>query len=76
MGVPEDKSCGVSMPVRAVPYRHQRDAFLFACGMFGILPEKRKIESQGVALLMEMGTGKTRYGKDTAGSGGGSPFYP
>ena len=59
MGVPEDKSCGVSMPVRAVPYRHQRDAFLFACGMFGILPEKRKIESQGVALLMEMGTGKT-----------------
>lgn len=59
MGVPEDKGSGVSMPIRAVPYRHQRDAFLFACGMFGILPEKKETESQGVALLMEMGTGKT-----------------
>ena len=50
------------MPVKAVPYHHQMEAFRFACGLFGILPESEKppgMESGGCALLMEMGTGKT-----------------
>ena len=59
MDAPEKLSPDLPMPIRAVPYRHQREAFLFACGMFGILPDKTEMESRGVALLMEMGTGKT-----------------
>ena len=26
------------MPIKAVPYHHQMEAFRFACGLFGILP--------------------------------------
>lgn len=59
MDAPEKMSPDLPMPIRTVPYRHQREAFFFACGMFGILPDKTEMESQGVALLMEMGTGKT-----------------
>ena len=44
------------MPVKAKPYAHQYKAFEFACTKFGILPGEF---SSGVALLMEMGTGKT-----------------
>ena len=29
----------IEMPIRAAPYRHQQAAFLFACGLFGLLPE-------------------------------------
>lgn len=47
----------LTMPVRAIPYRHQREAFDFVCGLFGLIPAKRR--SHGAALLMEMGTGKT-----------------
>lgn len=46
----------IPMPVKAKPYAHQYKAFEFACTKFGILPGKF---SSGVALLMEMGTGKT-----------------
>lgn len=44
------------MSVKAKPYAHQYKAFEFACAKFGILPGEF---SSGVALLMEMGTGKT-----------------
>ncbi|WP_371298948.1 DEAD/DEAH box helicase [Schaedlerella sp.] len=48
---------GLEMPIHAVPYRHQREAFEFVMGLFGLLPSKKR--SSGAALLMEMGTGKT-----------------
>jgi len=41
------------MPIRAAPYRHQREAFTFATRLF------TEDASPGAALLMEMGTGKT-----------------
>ena len=57
------------MPIKAVPYHHQMEAFRFACGLFGILPGEGKESGSrdapprqpgaGCALLMEMGTGKT-----------------
>ena len=57
------------MPIKAVPYHHQMEAFRFACGLFGILPGAGKESGSrdapprqpgaGCALLMEMGTGKT-----------------
>lgn len=45
------------MPVKARPYYHQSQAFDFACEKFGLTASH--ISSNGVALLMEMGTGKT-----------------
>ena len=47
----------IPMPVKARPYAHQYKAFDFACEKFGLLPSSSR--SNGVALLMEMGTGKT-----------------
>ncbi len=47
----------IPMPVKVIPYDHQRKAFHFACQKFGLLPGSDF--SPGVALLMEMGTGKT-----------------
>lgn len=47
----------IPMPVKAKPYAHQYNAFEFACKKFGLLPSQS--HSNGVALLMEMGTGKT-----------------
>ena len=47
----------LTMPIKAVPYDHQRKAFEFACLKFGLLGAEQS--SNGVALLMEMGTGKT-----------------
>ena len=46
------------MPIRARPYDHQRRAFSFACQMFGLTGHDPPT-SRGVALLMEMGTGKS-----------------
>ena len=46
------------MPVRAHPYDHQQRAYEFACRQFG-LTGCDPPSSRGVALLMEMGTGKT-----------------
>ena len=45
------------MPVKVKPYKHQQEAFDFACRRFGILPTD--FRSRGVALLMEMGCGKS-----------------
>ncbi len=45
------------MPVKARPYFHQVQAFDFACEKFGLTTPVRT--SWGIALLMEMGTGKT-----------------
>jgi len=45
------------MPIKAAPYKHQREAFELACRLFGLAGERTI--SQGAALLMEMGTGKT-----------------
>jgi SNF2 family DNA or RNA helicase len=47
----------LSMPIAVKPYLHQQQAFDFACMRFGLLPSD--FRSNGVALLMEMGTGKT-----------------
>ena len=46
------------MPVKAHPYDHQQRAYEFACRSFG-LTGRNPPPSRGVALLMEMGTGKT-----------------
>ena len=45
------------MPVKVRPYAHQQAAFDFTCRLFGLLPSET--HSRGVALLMEMGCGKT-----------------
>ena len=45
------------MPIKARPYTHQRNAYEFACMKFGL--GSAPMSSRGVALLMEMGTGKT-----------------
>lgn len=47
-----------SMPIKAIPYQHQIKAYDFVCDKFGLSPQ-REAESNGTALLMEMGTGKT-----------------
>lgn len=46
------------MPLKAKPYLHQQQAFDFVCEKFGLLPSLSN-RSRGVALLMEMGCGKT-----------------
>ena len=46
------------MPIKAHPYEHQRQAFEFACRLFGLTGHDPPT-SRGVALLMEMGTGKS-----------------
>jgi len=45
------------MPIKVKPFNHQQRAFDFACKKFGLLDFKQT--SQGVAMLMEMGCGKT-----------------
>lgn len=45
------------MPINVIPYKHQVQAFEFACKLFGLLPSD--FHSGGVALLMEQGCGKT-----------------
>lgn len=45
------------IPVRAKLYDHQKAAVTFACRLFGVFPST--VKSPGVALLMEMGTGKS-----------------
>lgn len=47
----------LKIPIKANLYQHQQNACRFACERFGILPSK--VNSNGVALLMEMGCGKT-----------------
>ena len=59
----EESGLALPMSVKATPYRHQQEAFGFVCRSFGLLPEPGDmppaIKSNGCALLMEMGTGKT-----------------
>lgn len=63
MNTHEELGAGLSMPIRAKPYRHQREAFCFVCGLFGLplggAGEAPEPKSPGAALLMEMGTGKS-----------------
>lgn len=47
----------LKIPIKANLYQHQQNACQFACERFGILPSE--VHSNGVALLMEMGCGKT-----------------
>lgn len=54
------------MPVKAKPYQHQYNAFNFACRKFGLLPTTSK--SSGVALLLDMGLGKTLTSIGIAGA--------
>jgi len=45
-----------SMPIRAAPYKHQREAFDFACRLFGLTGGGDVVLiSRGCAYLMEMG---------------------
>lgn len=53
------------MPIKVPPFAHQQRAFDFACGKFGINGTK---VSGGVALLMEMGTGKSLTALAVAGT--------
>ncbi len=34
-----------TMPIRAAPYRHQREAFAFACRLFGLIRDDNHPES-------------------------------
>ena len=36
MGVHEENR--PALPIKATPYRHQMEAYRFACGLFGLLP--------------------------------------
>lgn len=54
----EKAAYALEMPViNVTPYDHQKRAFKFICNTFGLLDGDMK--SNGAALLMEMGTGKT-----------------
>jgi len=48
----------ISKLIKAAPYRHQVNAFNFVCSKFGLITSDRA-SSNGAALLMEMGLGKT-----------------
>ena len=56
----------LTMPIKATPYQHQKEAYLFTLGLFGLLPAA--FQSRGAALLMEMGTGKTLTSIGIAGT--------
>lgn len=47
------------MPLKVKPYEHQVRAFKFACELLGAMPSEGNLTSTGVALLCEMGCGKT-----------------
>jgi SNF2 family DNA or RNA helicase len=57
----------ISKLIKAAPYRHQVNAFNFVCSKFGLITSDRA-SSNGVALLMEMGTGKTLTAIAVAGT--------
>lgn len=61
----QDNPCP-PMPIKAIPYQHQQDAYSFSRRIFGL--DSGKPLSQGIALLMEMGTGKTITSVAIAGS--------
>jgi hypothetical protein len=45
----------IKMPIRAAPYRHQREAFELAMHLFGAEGGDAPPISSGCAYLMEMG---------------------
>lgn len=55
----------IYMPIRAHPYDHQRRAFAFACRVLGI--DDPETAGGGVALLLEMGCGKSLIAVAIAG---------
>lgn len=61
-----DENFSLSMPVKITPYSHQYKAFKFACEKF--ISSSENTKSKGVALLMEMGTGKTLTSIGIAGA--------
>ena len=45
-----------AMPIRATPYKHQREAFELACRLFGLVEGgDAPPVSRGCSYLMEMG---------------------
>lgn len=54
------------MPVKLRPYYHQQAGYDFACRMFGLADGHKRAD--GIALLMEMGTGKTLLSIGIAGA--------
>lgn len=38
---------GMRLPIRAAPYRHQVEAFLFVCEMFGLLDTEVRKKNDG-----------------------------
>lgn len=54
------------MPITVPPYDHQQRGYEFTLGLFGMLPSQ--IHSNGAALLMEMGTGKSLTSIGVAGT--------
>lgn len=56
----------LKMPINAVPFKHQQEAFEFAARLFGLLPSE--FHSGGTALLMEQGCGKTITSVGIAGA--------
>jgi SNF2 family DNA or RNA helicase len=57
----------INMPIKVTPYQHQKTAFHFTCGNFGLTAPYRII-SHGTALLIEMGLGKTLIAIAVAGA--------
>ena len=55
----------LAMPIKAKPYKHQVDAFNYVCELFGLTTYEEA--SNGAALLMEMGCGKSLVGLAIAG---------
>nr|WP_307989857.1 DEAD/DEAH box helicase [uncultured Niameybacter sp.] len=53
----KDMNLPMPIPIHVKPYLHQQQAFNFACKQFGLLDNEQM--SRGIALLMEMGTGKS-----------------
>ena len=53
------------MPIKATLYDHQRRAIWYICRMYGLIDGVTR--SRGVALLMEMGTGKSLVAIATIG---------
>lgn len=55
-----------TMPITVPPYDHQQHGYEFTLGLYGLLPSK--LHSNGAALLMEMGTGKSLTSIGVAGT--------
>ena len=55
-----------TMPITVPPYDHQQHGYEFTLGLYGLLPSN--LHSNGAALLMEMGTGKSLTSIGVAGT--------